>query len=128
MKKNDEIDQMIKEALSEDERALFNTYDEQGMLEMFGGLFQGKMKWLNGLTVFIQIVMFGFAVYFGYRFFGTTDTVEMMQFGAGFFTMMIAVSMLKIFHFMEMNKNATAREIKRLELQVSVLASSLKKN
>ncbi|WP_421763705.1 DUF6768 family protein [Ekhidna sp.] len=123
MKKNDEIDQMIKEALSEDEKELFNSYDEQGMLEMFGVLFHGKMRWLNGLTFVIQLIMLGFAVYFGYRFFGTTETIEMLQFGAGFFTMMMGVSMIKIFHFMEMNKNATIREIKRMELQLSILAN-----
>ncbi|MEP0985775.1 DUF6768 family protein [Ekhidna sp.] len=123
MKKNDEIDQMIKEALSEDEKELFNSYDEQGMLEMFGVLFHGKMRWLNGLTFVIQLMMLGFAVYFGFRFFGTTETIEMLQFGAGFFTMMMGVSMIKIFHFMEMNKNATIREIKRMELQLSILAN-----
>lgn len=123
--KNDEIDQMIKEALTEDEKALFNTYDEQNMLQMFGGLFQGKMKWLNAMTVVVQVIMFGFAIYFGYRFFGTTDVVEMIQFGSGCFFTMLAVSMLKMFHFMEMNKNATIREIKRMELQISILANKL---
>ena len=123
--KNDEIDQMIKEALTDDEKELFNTYDEQNMLQMFGGLFEGKMKWLNAMTVVVQVVMFGFAIYFGYRFFGTTEVVEMIQFGAGCFLTMLSVSMLKIFHFMEMNKNATIREIKRMELQLSILANKL---
>lgn len=123
--KNDEIDEMIKEALSEDEKALFNTYDEQNMLQMFGGLFQGKMKWLNAMTVVVQVVMFGFAIYFGYRFFGTADVIEVIQFGAGFFLTMLSVSMLKLFHIMEMHKNATIREIKRMELQLSILANKL---
>ncbi len=126
MKKNEEIDQMIKEALSEDEKALFNDYDEQNMLQMFGGLFQGKMKWLNAMTVVVQVVMFGFAIYFGYRFFGTKDVVEMIQYGAGCFLTILSVSMLKMFHIMEMNKNATIREIKRMELQLSILVTKLK--
>ncbi|MEO9869749.1 DUF6768 family protein [Ekhidna sp.] len=128
MKKNDEIDQMIKEALSDDERELFNNYEEQGMFEMIGGLFQGKMKWLNGLTAFIQLIILGFAVYFGYRFFGTDQVTEMIRFGGLFFLFMIMMTTLKIFHMMEMNKNATIREIKRMELQISVLTNSLKKN
>ncbi|MEQ9305007.1 MAG: DUF6768 family protein, partial [Marinoscillum sp.] len=61
MKKNDEIDQMIKEALSEDEKELFNTYDEQSMFQMLGGLFQGKMKWLNAGILIVQFVFFGLA-------------------------------------------------------------------
>ena len=128
MKENEEIDQMIKEALTEDEIALFNSYEEQGMFEMIGGLFRGKMKWLNGLTVFIQLIFFVAAIYFAFRFFGATDSIEMIRYGAIFFLLMIAITTLKIFHMMEMNKNATIREIKRIELQVSILANSLTKN
>jgi hypothetical protein len=124
--KNEDIDQLIKEALSEDEQALFNSFEEQNMLQKFGGLFQGKMKWLNILTIIIQLAMTAFAFYFGYRFFGATDVVQMIQFGAGVMLLMIAISMLKIFHLMEMHKNTTIREIKRLELQVSLLAGKLK--
>ena len=125
MKNNQDIDQMIKEALTEEERELFNNYDEQDVFGMIGGLFQGRMKWLNGLTAIIQIAMVGFAAYFAYRFFQTDDLTEMIRFGSFFFTFMIAISILKIFHMMEMYKNASIREIKRMEFQVSLLANKL---
>ena len=128
MKKNDEIDQMIQEALSDDEKELFNTYDEQGMFQMLGGLFQGKMRWLNVGVLLVQFAFLGLAVYCGYRLFSTSEVGEMIQFGAGLAFSLMAIGMLKLFQFMEMHKNATIREIKRLELQVSVLAKSLKKD
>jgi len=118
----EEIDQLIADALSHEEAEYFHQLDEQNIIQMFGGLFQGKMKWLNIMTMIIQIIMFGFAVYFGYRFFTTTDMIEMIRYGSGTFLLMMAVSMLKMYYWMEMNKNATIREIKRLELQVSLLA------
>jgi hypothetical protein len=37
----------------------------------------------------------------------------------------MAVSMMKMFAWMQMDKNAILREIKRLELQVSSLATKL---
>jgi len=126
--KNEDIDQLIEQALSADEAALFNSFEEQNMLQKFGGLFKGKMKWLNTLTVFIQLVMTVLAFYFGYHFFNATDVTQMIQFGAGVMLLMIAISVLKIFHLMEMHKNTTIREIKRLELQVSLLAAHFKKN
>ncbi|MFK7954025.1 MAG: DUF6768 family protein [Ekhidna sp.] len=126
MKQNENIDELIKEALTDDEQVLFNSFEEQNVLQKFGGLFQGKMKWLNTLTFIIQFVMTVFAFYFGYRFFTAVDTIQMIQFGAGVMLLMIAISMLKLFHIMEMNKNATIREIKRMELQLSLLASKLK--
>ncbi|MFK7951433.1 MAG: DUF6768 family protein [Ekhidna sp.] len=126
MKQNENIDQLIREALTEDEQALFNSYDEQNILQKFGGLFQGKMKWLNVISMSAQFIMFGLAVYFGYRFFTSDGVNEMVQFGLGTFLLMLAVTAIKFFHFMEMNKNSVIREIKRMELQLSLLASKLK--
>lgn len=126
MKKNDDIDQLIREALTEDEKTLFDSYEEQGMFEMIGGLFRGKMKWLNGLTAIIQLIFVGLAVYFAFRFFGATELIAMIRFGALFFLLMIGMTTLKIFHMLEMHKNATIREMKRMELQVSMLANLLR--
>ncbi len=125
MKKNEEIDQLIKEALSADEKELFDSYDEQNLLEMIGGLFDGKLKWLNTLTIIVQVVVFGFCVYFAYRFFTTSETAELIKFGIGIIVTMISITYIKIFHLMEMNKNATIREMKRVELQLSMLAGKL---
>lgn len=123
----EEIDRLIEEVLTEEEASYFHELDEQNIFQKFGGLFQGKMKWINGMTVVVQFVQFGFAVYFAYRFFNTTDIVEMIQFGSGAFFLMMTVTVLKIFHWMEINKNATIREIKRMELQVALLASKVLK-
>ncbi len=123
----EEIDRMIEEVLTEEEANYFHELDEQNLFQKFGGLFQGKMKWINMMTVVVQFIQFGFAVYFAYRFFTTTDVVEMIQFGSGAFFLMMTVTVLKIFHWMEINKNATIREIKRMELQVSILAAKLVK-
>jgi len=122
----EEIDRLIEQALTEEEAVFYHKLDEQNLVEMFGGLFQGKMKWLTVMTLVIQFIMFGFAVYFGYRFFNAVDIMQAIQFGAGVLFFMMAVGMLKLYHWMQMDKNAIIREIKRTELQVSVLAGRLK--
>ena len=122
----EEIDRLIEQALTEEEAAFYHKLDEQNIFGMIGGLFQGKMKWLNILTLIIQLIMLAAAVYCGIGFFNAADPVQAIQFGAGVFFFMIAIGTLKMFHIMEMNKNATIREIKRMELQVSVLAGRLK--
>ena len=43
---------------------------------------------------------------------------------AGALLTMLAVAMLKMYFWMEMNRNATLREVKRLELQVARLAAN----
>ena len=122
----EEIDRLIEQALTEEEAKFYHKLDEQNLIEMFGGLLQGKMKWLTIMTVIVQFIQFGFGIYFGYRFFNSTELVDLIQFGAGASILLMSVGLLKIFHWMEMNKNATIREIKRLELQVSLLAGRSK--
>ncbi|MBV6647415.1 MAG: hypothetical protein KI790_18295 [Cyclobacteriaceae bacterium] len=123
----EEIDQLIEQALSEEEAALYHKLDEQSLMGMMGGLFQGKMKWLNTLTIIAQLVMSGFAVYFAIKFFYADDLKEMIKLGASGFFFILSVVYLKTFHLMEIEKNAIIREVKRLELQISVLASNLSK-
>ncbi|MEQ9466808.1 MAG: DUF6768 family protein [Ekhidna sp.] len=124
----EEIDHLIEQALTQEEAEFYHKLDEQNLIEKFGGLFQGKMKWINVMSMVFQFIIFGIAVYCGYRALYAIDTTQMLQFGIGAFLAMMAVSFLKMYHFMEMNKNAVIREIKRLELQVSVLSKSLKKD
>ncbi len=122
----EEIDQLIEQALTEEEAEFYHKLDEQNLLEMVGGLFKGKLKWLTVMTFFVQLIMFGLAIYFVYRFLNTSDLAWMLKFGAGAFFCMMSVGMLKLFHWMEMHKNVLIREMKRMELQVSILAGKLK--
>lgn len=124
-KSNKEIDKMIKDALSSEEAKFYDELGEQSLPEMVGGLFVGKLKWLTVLTVIVQVILFIAAVYCAYQFFQVEEVREMIKWGAGFFMFMMATSMLKIFHWMQMDKNAIMREIKRMELQVVALSSKL---
>ena len=47
----------------------------------------------------------------------------LLVWGGGFMFCMMAVSMLKLWFWMEMQTNSVLREVKRVELQVSRLAS-----
>ncbi len=125
-REKEEIDRLIEQALTEEEAEFYHKLDEQSLPEMVGGLFTGKMKWLNVLTIFIQLAWFVCAIYFAIRFFNATDLAEMIKFGAIAFFSMMAVGMLKLFHWMEIYKNVIVREVKRMELQVSLLAGKLK--
>jgi hypothetical protein len=47
--------------------------------------------------------------------------MELIKWAAAAFICILMVSMLKLFSWMQMNKNALMREIKRLELLISSL-------
>jgi len=126
MKTNmEDIDKLIKETLTQEEAKFYEELDEQNLFQMVGGLFYGKLKWIMILMNIVMIVLFALFIYCAIQFFGTDVTNEMIKWSVlGAFCMM-AVGMLKMFAWMQMDKNGIIREIKRLELQVSILSSKL---
>lgn len=71
----------------------------------------------------ITFAMFSGAVYCAWNAFDAADVRQTVLWSAGALVAMLAVAMLKMYFWMEMNKNVTLREVKRLELQVARLAS-----
>lgn len=126
MKTNmEEIDNLIKETLTQEEAKFYDELDEQNVFQMIFGLFRGKNKWILVLMNIVILVFFGLFIYCLVQFFNTDNTNELIKWGLGGLLFMFGVSMLKVFAWMQMDKNALLRELKRLELQVSSLASKL---
>ncbi|MEP3836142.1 MAG: DUF6768 family protein [Algibacter sp.] len=119
------IDALIKEKLTEEEAKFYEDLDEQNVIEMIFGLFQGKNKWLLILMNVVTVIFFGFFIYCIVQFFIVETTKELLKFGLGSIVFLLGISMLKIFAWMQMDKNAIIRQIKRLELQVSSLAGRI---
>jgi hypothetical protein len=121
----EDIDKLIKDTLTEEEAKFYDTLDEQSVLGMIFGLFQGKNRWLLIMMNTMTVVFFGFFIYCVVQFFSVDTTKELLKWGLGSIVFMIGVSMLKVFAWMQMDKNALLRELKRLELQVSSLAGKI---
>ena len=122
-----ELDKKIREALRAEDAEIFNDYGgEPSMLELVFETFRGRHRWLNVLAVFWTLVFLVLAILTAVKFFTTEDPRDMLLWAIGFLFCMSAVSMLKVWFWMELNKNAITREIKRLELQIARLAARLK--
>ena len=121
MEKKDDIDKLIKEALSQEEADLLKRIEDQSLIDMMLINFRGSLKWFAYLTSLLILIFFILSVFFGYKFFNALDIREMMLWGAGAFVSLMIVVMLKICHWMQMDKNQLAQEIKRLELRITQL-------
>ena len=119
------IDKLIKETLTEEEAKFYENLEEQNVLQMIGGLFQGKNKWLLVMMNVVTVVFFGLFIYCLIQFFNVESTKELLKWGLGSIVFLLGVSMLKIFAWMQMDKNAIIRELKRLELQLSSLSGRM---
>ena len=126
MKTNmEDIDKLIKETLTQEEAKFYDDLDEQNVLQMMGGLFTGKNKWIMYMMNFMTLVFFALFIYSLIQFFEVESTKDLLKWGLGGVIFLLGVSMLKIFAWMQMDKKAILREMKRLELQVSSLAGKV---
>lgn len=101
--------------------------DEQSVWTQWFGVYRGRNGWINLLTGVMSFVFFVVAIWMAYSFFNAETTHAMLAWGLGCLFCMIAVGNLKMWTWMQMDKNAILREVKRLELQVAILAQRLER-
>jgi hypothetical protein len=121
MKNEKEIDKLIKESLNAEEAEFYQDLDQQGVFKMWFDLYKGKLGRWAILVTFIQLIFTALAFWLGYKFFNVEGTEQMLRYGGAMFIAILFVQMLKLWHWMQMDKNSILREIKRLEFQVAVL-------
>lgn len=126
MKNNmEDIDKLIKETLTEEESKFYDELDEQNWFQMIGGLYKGKNAWLVIIMHIMTIVVFGLLIYCIIQTTEVENTNDLMLWIAGALFCFMTMSMLKIFAWMQIHKNAMVREMKRLELQISSLSGRM---
>lgn len=117
------IDDKIREALRQEDAELLEHYRGEAPLnEMIIETFSGRHRWLNMLAVVISIVVTGLLVVVGYQFFNAESTRAMIAWATAFVTCELTIVLMKIWFWLEFNKNGLTREIKRLELQIAYLS------
>lgn len=122
----DDFERKIAQALRADEAAEYQRLDpDLPPWEMVFETFKGRNRWLNIVTAVWAFVFFVAAVFCFVRFFGADEVRAALAWGLGGVLLMLAVSFLKMWWWMEMQKNSIIREVKRVELQLASLARSL---
>ena len=121
----EEIDKLIRDTLSQEEAKFYDSLEEQGIFAMMFGLFKGKNAWINILMNIVILVFFVLFIYCGIQFFEAETTEGIIRWGFGALIFIMAISMLKLFAWMQMDKNAILREVKRLELLVMSLSGKM---
>lgn len=117
----DNIDELIKQALTEEESEYLEKMGEQTLMEEGLDLFKGRRGWISIWIGFVIFVVFIGSIYCAVKFFEVTEVKELMIWGGGFFFGMFMVTALKVWAWMQMDRNAIIRELKRIELQIASL-------
>ena len=121
------FDEQIKHALRDESDHVWQEVEEQGLFEQALGVMRGRWKFWAIWVYVVMFAMFAFAILACVRLFTVESTRDQIAWAVGFIFAMQAVGMLKLWFWLQMDKNAVIREVKRLELQVATLAGILKK-
>jgi hypothetical protein len=87
--------------------------------------FHTRNKLLTGLAFIYTFAFFGLAVWCAISFFNSTEIKHMLAWGFAFTFCMTAVGMLKMWFWLEMQRIAVTREVKRVELLTAKLLERL---
>lgn len=118
------LDQAIRQALSaEDAEFLARFEDKQSPINEALGTFSGRWGLLNAFAALITFALFAAFLYCAWNAFAAGDLRETVLWSGGAVLAMLGVAMLKMYFWMEIQKNAVLREVKRLELQVARFAA-----
>lgn len=125
--RDNDVDTLIREALSQEEAEFFDRLGEPSVPEMLSDAFRGRHWWLNVLGGLLTLAAVIATFYCAVRFFGTVDLGERLGWGIGIVSGLVFTMALKVWYWLEMQRNSLTREIKRLELQVAHLGGLLKR-
>jgi len=124
-KSRKKIDELIREALSKEEAEFYDQLEEDSITDTVTSLLKGKYKWLNMGMIIASFVIMGIGVYSAFQFYNTDEVKALLTWGGIFFFCLGAIGAMKIWSWMQFDKYDLMREIKRLELQVAVLAKKI---
>ena len=118
------LDRAIRDALSKEDAEFLSRFDEHSTpVGEVLDTFRGRWALMNAFAAVITFALFCAFVYCAWHMFEATDARDTVLWSVGAIIAMLGVAMLKMYFWMEINKNAVLREVKRLELQVARLAS-----
>jgi hypothetical protein len=113
------LDEQIREALQAEGAGAA----EPQLREMIGDMFRGRLRWLNVVAQVVGLVFTALAVFAAIRFFQAEELRPMLIWAIALVFCLMTVSLMKIWFWLELQKSAILREIKRLELRVAHIGS-----
>lgn len=117
------LDRAIRDALSKEDAEFLAKFEDKNPFDEALSTFSGRWGAMNILAAIMTFAIFGALVYCAWNAFAASDVRATVMWSAGAIWSALAVAMLKMYFWMEMNKNVVLREVKRLELQVARLAA-----
>ncbi len=119
------MDELLKRALTQDEAKQLQALDEQGVLAQIADSFRGRSRGLVIMAFLHGIGMLGLGLVSLRQFFQAQERHEMILWASLMVVSVLAIGLVKVWYWMELNKSAILRELKRMEYQIALLSKKV---
>lgn len=119
----DKLDELIGRALTDEDRDLLARHAEPGYVTQAFGLFRGPMAWPMWAAYIAGALAFVGGAYALWRMLDSPDVLAAVKWGVGALALLQITMLTKNFLGTHMEANRVLRELKRVELQLSLLRS-----
>ena len=124
-----DLDRAIRQSLSAEDAELFDRLGaDEALHRQVLATFKSELGWFNSLGWIVGFALFAVACVFAWRFMYAPDLTEMLRWGGAAALAFAGVLLVKVWFWMELQKNAIVREVKRLQVQVASLATQLRRS
>jgi len=110
------LDQMIEEALRDQDRAILDATEQQGWFALGLGQFRGKLGWVTWVIMLVQLALFIAGVIYAVYFFAAKDSLAALKSGLPAAVLLLMAVQLKLSLMPQMQAERILRELKRVEL------------
>src|SRR5688572_3707088 len=94
---------------------------EESVMEMVAHTFRGRTRWLM-VTTWVKMIFFAIASAVSIvQFIRADSTKALIAWASLFIVFALGNSILFVLYWLELNRNAVTRELKRLELRIAEL-------
>lgn len=110
-----DVDRKIQAALHRDQTA-DSPGGEPNLAEEVLMAFRGRQRWLSSLLITINLAAFAGLLFSVVQFYRSADVAMQLRWGGVALVLLLVVTLLKIWFWLEMHTNRVLREVKRIEL------------
>jgi len=119
------IDERIRSVLEDQSSEVDDLkVEDKSLFGMLFRVFTGGLARWAAFAMALTLIFFGLTVWCGYEFFTAASVDDRVFWGVLALVGFHAVSMFKLWFFMEMNRHSVTREVKRVEVALARLGES----
>ncbi|MFA3791749.1 DUF6768 family protein [Aliiglaciecola sp. SL4] len=118
-----DINQKILAAMQQETEKV--SEQQANTFQLIGRSFRGTFKFTAIAIIVMQLIFIGLAIYFGINLFDEERTDTKLHWLLGTLISFIIFASMRLWLFMELNRLSVLREVKRVELQLSLIANQL---